>query len=528
MKMKKIISKMAFLALAAVSFSSCGDDFLVEEPTGDELNIRQLSEAGEVNPQIPGAFMTGVYSTMFTVGTGGTDSQADMGQKGYDIYSDMLSGDMALTSSTFGWYRAAITQLQAPQDFTFNENYHVWRYYYRVINRSNLVIETILGQPQPEEESELLSIISELSDENRHIVGQAFAMRAHSYFNLTQFMINDVTASWTSPTLPLYKVAGIVGNPKSTTEEIYNLMEEDLTRAITLLDDFNRPSKVEINVPVAQTILAYVLASRKDRWQDVATLTNNALGRTSASLKTANEQDAIQLQTDGVLPPSNSIYGGFNDVNADSWMWGIDLNADIALGLVSWWGQMDAFSFSYAAFGDNKAMDEDLYNSMRPDDKRRLQYFSNPSSPRYLQPLFKFYDSDRVIGGSSNIVKADYIYMRYEELVLLNIEALAKSGNEGAARTALESFASTRIDDTSYINSLNGQALLDEIYKQVRLELWGEGRSYFAMKRNEATIQRGNNHLSFVGTPIPYNDESLTFEIPQQEIQDNTNVSDQN
>lgn len=513
--MKKEFLKIAILALAAVSITSCSEEFLVEEPTGDELNIRQLSEAGEVNPQIPGAFMTGVYSTMFTTGTGGTTSQADMGQKGYDIYSDMISGDMALTTSTYGWYRAAITQLQAPQDFTLNENYHVWRYYYRVINRANLVIETVLGEPQPEEEADLMAIISDLNDENRHIVGQAFAMRAHSYFNLTQFMINDVTASWNSPTLPIYKKAGIVGNPKSNTEEIYRLMEDDLTRSISLLDDYNRPSKVEIDQSVAQTILAYVLASRKDRWQDVVTVTNAALGRTTASLMTADQS-------------INGIRGGFNDVNSQGWMWGIDINEDIGLGLVSWWGQIDAFSYSYAAVGDNKAMDIDLYNSMRPDDIRRQQFFNNPASARHLQPLNKFYDSDRQIFGSSQIVKADYIYMRYAETLLLNIEALAKSGAEGAARTALINFASTRIDDTSYINSLNGQALIDEIYKQTRLELWGEGKSYYAMKRNESTIVRGSNHLSLVGEAIPWNDERLTFEIPQQEIQDNTNVSDQN
>ncbi|GAA0755087.1 RagB/SusD family nutrient uptake outer membrane protein [Psychroflexus lacisalsi] len=515
MKMKKEILKITFIACAALVLTSCGDDYLVEEPTGDELNIRQLGEAAQVNPEIPGAFMTGVYSTMFTAGTGGTTSQADLGQKGYDIYSDMISGDVALTTSTYGWYRAAITQLQAPQDFTLNENYHVWRYYYRVINRANLVIETVLGEPQPEEETELMAIISELSDANRHIAAQAFVMRAHSYFNLTQFMINDVTASWTSPTLPLYLRAGIVGNPKSTTEEVYNAMEEDLSRAIPLLADFARPSKVEVDQSIAQTILGYVLASRKDRWSDVVDITDDALASTSASL----------MQADNSI---NGILGGFNDVNSTGWMWGIDINADIGLGLVSWWGQMDAFSYSYAAVGDNKAMDLDLYESMRPDDVRRDQYFDNPSSARHLQPLFKFYDSDRVIFGSSQIVKADYIYMRYAEPLLLNIEALAKDGREGEAKTALENFVSARGMDPSYISALNGQALQDEIYKQTRLELWGEGRSYFALKRNEGTVVRGANHLSFVGEAMQWNDERLTFEIPQQEIQDNTNISDQN
>ena len=48
------------------------------------------------------------------------------------------------------------------------------------------------------------------------------------------------------------------------------------------------------------------------------------------------------------------------------------------------------------------------------------------------------------------------------------------------------------------------------------------------MKRNKATIVRASNHLSFVGVSIPFDDEKLTFEIPQQELQDNNNITSQN
>ncbi|EMY80414.1 hypothetical protein pgond44_12275, partial [Psychroflexus gondwanensis ACAM 44] len=154
--MKKTILNTMWFSVIALLLVSCGDDFLVEEPTGNEPTIKQIGEAGAVNPEINGAFMTGVYSTMFTTGTGGTGSQSDFGQKGFDIYSDMLTGDIALTLSTYGWYRAAITEFQAPLDFTQQENYQGWRYYYRVINRSNLVIETVLQEPQPEEEADLM------------------------------------------------------------------------------------------------------------------------------------------------------------------------------------------------------------------------------------------------------------------------------------------------------------------------------------------------------------------------------------
>jgi hypothetical protein len=40
--------------------------------------------------------------------------------------------------------------------------------------------------------------------------------------------------------------------------------------------------------------------------------------------------------------------------------------------------------------------------------------------------------------------------------------------------------------------------LKKEIYLQTRIEFWGEGKSYLAMKR-KATTTRGSNHLFFAG-----------------------------
>lgn len=513
--MKKNIKKLLAVLCSVVFVTSCTDDFLVEEPQGAIVNANQLGDAVSLNPELGEASVTGIYATMFTTATGGTTSQQDFGQKSFDIQTDMIASDMALSLSSFGWWRSGTTEFQSNEDFTRADNFRVWRYYYRIVNLANLVIESVGGNDaNPEEES------------IKAILGQAFAMRAHSYYNLTQLMINDVEASWTSATLPIYDVPGLVGNAKSTTEEVYVLMESDLNKAIVLLENYSRPSKTQVDKSVAQTMLAYVLGSRRDRWADVASLTTDALNTTSATPM------EVDLTTAGQTPTFNvdDIRGGFNEVSSQGWMWGVDINADIGLGLVSWWGHVDAFSFSYAGFGDNKAMDLDLYESMPADDIRREQFLIDPTATNHLQPYFKFYDVDRAFRGSSQIVKADYIYMRIEEVMLLNMEALAQTGQEGPARTALESFISARLvgGDASFVAALTGQALIDEIYKQTRLELWGEGKAYFALKRNKETVRRGANHLSFIGQDIPFDDERLTFEIPQQAIQDNNNITDQN
>ena len=143
-------------------------------------------------------------------------------------------------------------------------------------------------------------------------------------------------------------------------------------------------------------------------------------------------------------------------------------------------------------------------------------------------PIYKFYDASRVPAGASGTVTADYIYMRVAEMYLLNAEASAKSNDDAGARTSLKAVLDLRLDDSSYVDALSGQALLDEIYLQTRIELWGEGKSYLALKRNKETATRGDNHLTFVGEPISYDDERMTYEIPESEIQNNPFISDQN
>ncbi|EDP71622.1 hypothetical protein FBALC1_04022 [Flavobacteriales bacterium ALC-1] len=494
--MKKNVFKLLMLSAVMSLTFSCEKDFINKEPQGGLITLDQLADAAAVNPEIVIGTMDGVYTTTFSTFTGGTGGHDDFGQKSYDIFGDMLSGDLALSLSTYGWYRASITELQCTQDFTFTDNYQVWRHYYRVIKNANIVIGTLGGTNNIPE-----------TEVNRHILGQALAMRAHSYFNLTQYMSRDYYPD--AEILPLYDETTATGQPKSTTNEVYVFIESDLNSAISLLEGYNRPTKTQVNKPVAQAMLAYVLASKRNAWPEVAALTSEVMASNGATLMSAAE-----------------ITGGFNNVATPGWFWGVDITVDIGLGLVSWWGQMDYFSYSYPAFGDSKSIDEGLYNAIPADDARKAQFYDVAGS-LYLMPLDKFYDPARQPAGSGPMVN-DYVYMRQAEMVLLNAEALAKSGQDGPAREMLRSLMSQRVPDTSYLDGLSGTALQDEIYLQTRIELWAEGKSYFALKRNQGTVNRGPNHLSFVGVPMSYDDERLTFEIPQTEIQDNIFISDQN
>ena len=144
------IYKFGLLSALALFSYSCGDDFL-EDPALEgsaSLTSAQLEQAANVDPEVINGLISGVYSLTFTTGTGGTTGHDDFGHKSYDVFSDMLSGDMALSTSTYGWYRSSITEFQGPLDFTYGDNRQVWRYYYRIIRGCNEVIDgLVVGYP---------------------------------------------------------------------------------------------------------------------------------------------------------------------------------------------------------------------------------------------------------------------------------------------------------------------------------------------------------------------------------------------
>jgi hypothetical protein len=513
----KNLLKLTGVAATLFLGVSCSEDFLEKQPS-EFLTADQVEEAAVNNPDVLAGTLAGIYTLQFTDGTGGTGSHTDFGQKAYDIFGDMLSGDMALSQSSFGWYRADITEFQAPLDFTRQTNYQPWRYYYRLIRSANVVIDALGGQDN----------VPELQ-ENQYIMGQAKAIRAHSYFYLAQYYQNAYDPA--EEILPLYDESADENGPKVAASEIYAFMEKDLNEAITLLEGFNRSAKNQINQDVAKGILAYVHAAQatNEDWQRVMDLTGEVIATGNYSIMTAQEVAPLEQEmTNTEENPGDIVGGGFNDVNTSGWMWGVDLTSDSGVGLLSWWGQIDYFSYSYAGYGDYKAIDSGLYAQLSEDDVRRRQFRSVSSSATYLQPWGKFYDPAREPRGPSVVITQDYVYMRIAEMYLLHAEAAANLGMDAEAREALKAVLELRVDDASFVDALSGQALINEIYLQTRLELWGEGKSYLAMKRNKATIVRGDNHLSARGEAIPYDDERLTFEIPEAEILYNPFIDSQN
>lgn len=79
--------------------------------------------------------------------------------------------------------------------------------------------------------------------------------------------------------------------------------------------------------------------------------------------------------------------------------------------------------------------------------------------------------------------------MRVEEMYFIKAEALAHT-NYAQGKAALENFMKTyRYAD--YVNPANDQqSLIEEIFKQKSIELWGEGQTFFDIKRLNISVTR--------------------------------------
>lgn len=496
----KTLNKLFGAALVTSLLFSCNDDFLEAEPT-EFVSSSQITEYSDINPELQAASIRGMYTLMYKTGTGGTTGHTDYGQKGYDVYGDILSGDMVLGGLNYGWY-SGISNLTSTVDYNSTDNYQPWRYYYRLVFAANAIIDQLSGNDALPEDDKL-----------KIYYAQAKFFRGMSYF----YLMNYYTEGYAPGTdgIPYYDEA-TEAKPPMEQEELYGHIIDDLEQATDLLDGYTRDAKNEINQDVAESYLAYAYAAiGNDPKTELHS--GNVIDRANHPLLTADEVSGLDA--------------GFNDADTAAWIWGMDITTDQGLDLISWNGQVDIFTYGYASLGDVKSINYDFWEDLdtdHPNDVRAAQFekpstYGVPASDIQRVAAMKFFTPERDPRGQ-RIITTDYIYLRMAEMYLLNAEANANLGNDGPAKQSLKDVVSLRFDDptdASFIDMLGGQDLSEEISRQTRIELWGEGKSYLEMKRTQRTIELPSNHLTNAGESYPYNADELTFEIPIQEIQNN-------
>jgi starch-binding outer membrane protein, SusD/RagB family len=496
---KRLIYSIVIASLFTVG---CSEDYLDPQRDTSLITSEDIAEFAPVNPELLSGTLEGIGSYMIKDQAVVSGAHYDFGQKGVDIWLDMLSGDVALSANTYGWYQNT-ANLVTTVDYTRPENRIIWQYYYKVISIANEVILSLGGENAVPETETL-----------RVYLAQAKAYRAYGYFYLAQIFQRSYDPA--QPILPYYETV-VTNTAKVPASQIYALIIKDLTEAIPALENYTRQYKHNIDKNVAKGLLAYTYAAMGN-YTDAKTISDDIIDTSGYNLTTKG-----QLAYPG-------IGSGFNDVNTESWMWGYDLTAEIGHQLIDWWGQMDYYTYSYAWAGDRKSIDSGLLAAIPSTDVRKTQFGTSGITNR--MPINKFFAPARTAGGQQ-LITTDLIFMRIEEFYLLSAEAAANTGDEDTAKDRLKALLEIRLNGgaaaaAAYADPLTGQALKDAIYLQTRIEFWGEGKSYLALKRKQATVTRGTNHVFRAGQSFLYSIDEMSFQIPALEINNNPSITSQN
>ncbi len=477
------MKKILYLTIFAFIWTSCEKEFLDTSPQ-NTISSRQLA----ANPASFQAVVDGTYAAMRTFQIGDRGGHIDYGHKAITTATDFMSHDQ--TMSFLHWYGFFYSYDGRVQ--SNSRSRMVWNTYYKFIAEANSVISSL----DP----------AELDDTGKAVLGQALTARGFCMFYLARLFAHTYIGHENDKCIPIVDGTNFEGKPRSTVAQVYDHIVADLTLAVELLEGYSRPTKQAIDQSVAQGFLAAVYLERGE-WMKAAEMATAA--RSGYSL----------------MSIESWLGEGFSDIANGEWMWGADIDAESSTIFASFFSHMDNTSPGYAgALGVYKLIDADLYSQI-PDTDLRKTAFVHPvdGDPNYpdLPPYanIKFRDQ--------TFFEADYVYMRAAEMYLIEAEAKARMG-DGTAADVLFELVSTR--DPSYTRSTStGDALVEEIYLQRRIELWGEGTAWFDLKRLKKPLVRdydGTNHAAFGLINEVAEGNKFRFQLPEDEINANDAISE--
>lgn len=538
-----IVGLMCMLALA---ITSCSESFLDQPPYGSTLTQAQYEQLRNTLE----ASIRGTYTMMYAV------SDHDLfGQRGIDLATDLLSGDIALTAYTYGWFYND----ESGQTAAARTSY-VWSYYYGMLRNINKVINIANRQSDINAriaQHGLPNVYNEKAEKYYTIDGtdtlatytlqeadiagyyaEALTMRAYCYSNLIKLYAqtnSQLRGAWEDEVVcPIYNENNLEeAQPVATLKEAYSQVENDLTLAISYFDalesTYTRASKLSVDGNVARGLLAYSYLNKA-----VPSLPS---GRTNYQNALNYAKEVIDKGDFKIIPNANVLTTGFNDVSDNSWMWGQDVVTETAGGLASFFGQVDIHSYSYAWAGDTKAIDENLYKEIPTFDIRQ-KWFNDGSKNITFKycPDGKFFSAKNPTSTLDKDIDrewlSDNVFMRIESMYLIAAEASYRLQDYDSAIVYLRSITDQRVDTAptaaaeyaTYVAGLDATNLLAQIEYNWRVEMWGEGYALQTFRRlSPETVQdvngrkRGGNHASDAGSAMDATASKFTFQIPSSE-----------
>lgn len=522
MKIDKIL---ILLFLVVVGFA-CQDE-LDTNPTDSTSGDVLFSDVQKAN-----VALNGIYRAMYVADEWSVNwADEEFGVTAFMLTYDLMGDDMVQNEGGSGWFWFDY-MYNVKSDYTHKSGrpYSVWFFYYTVISNANSIIashENLSGAP------------SEISS----LIGQAYALRAYAYFSLIRFYQQTYVGNQDAPGVPIYTeptTNASEGSPRGTVADVYTQIDADIEQALTLLNPdvaAPRTHPSHIDYYVANGLKAQVALEKND-WATAESAATVAMSGGTSMLSRENLANGF----------------AFNDANAGTVLWGLQIISEHIDDNQSLFGHMDASVQSSYAENARKCVSSWLYNQMADTDVRKQVWWNGPleedaplgTAMSYNQFKFKFSDPTNALG--------DYILMRHEEMMLIKAEAQCMQSEFTEARTILTELMAERdpnydISGLTNTNTLtatdaNGpttpaggsSTLLDEIILQRRIELWGEVGRILDIKRLKTGFSRNfedSNHTQKLLSRNTLDPEYPDFvmSIPQSEFDGNNNmdeVTDQN
>ena len=477
----KIFRNICLLGLATVfTTTSCMDETF---PT-DVATEHQLASSNKSTEALLWAMPA--FFNQLSVASG---YSYDWGYGSLMHIRDVMTEDMAVVSHGYDWYSSWAENKYMGERYAAPQ--FIWNYYWKAIQTANNMISAI--PPTSATETQL------------GYLGVASAFRALYYLEMSQcyeFLENDQVPSVNGAdndvrglTVPIVREGmdekQTRNNPRVNRETMAEFILQDLDLAEKNIGYLKFTDKT---LPHLDAI--YGLKARCHMW-----LGNYTLAKEYA--RKAIEESSCSPMTE---TECLSTVTGFNDIS--KWMWGSKMQKEddaVKSGILNWTSWMsNECTFGFANAGPKVMIAKSLYDRISDTDFRKKMWKAPANSalagktdfiksemeaemPDYAS--VKFRPNEGNIENPTVGAASAFPVMRIEEMYFIEAEAAAHL-NDAEGQKLLVSFMTKHRDD-SYKTTLTGPELIDEIILQKRIELWGEGLSFFDVKRLNMSVTRG-------------------------------------
>lgn len=371
----------------------------------------------------------------------------------------------------------------------------------------------------------------ELNEDNivktkNNIKGEAFALRAYSYF----YLVNLYGAPYSTETAKTDAGVPIIldtdaenkAYPRSTVQEVYNLMISDLTQGIKLMEDnpVDSKGKFKFNSVSASLLLSRVYLYAQ-MYEEAAKIAESVIKSNPILFNLYEAGEILNIKNNtGTSWGMNSIWGkDYLDKTNDNVLFVNGINEIIPI-------------MSYWPFSTTFSVNPELASIYEENDVRRFYFMHTYKRATYAGDRIKLtYAKNRYISlGYMFSVSPGSGYtrvLRVEEAYLIAAESYAQLGNFDDAIQKLNTLRKEKFRRGQY-NSLsssdfNKQTLVNFILLERRKEFCFEGQRWFDLRRTTRPAMTRPGYDGKIAS-IKQNDPRYTFQVPQAELDINPSI----